>query len=183
LLAADARRPTNEVTLHEFPVIAKQIGELPGVHFAASMPKPTSTRSPSSTSTRRRRRTGCTWRWPLIERFRQIPEEERADFRGQLTDGVRLHAFLAQVLTFADADLDELYVFARHLRRLLPADREALPRQVQQNLDMGRTASSRRGAGRSRSSTGPACSSPRAPRAPTARRARSRRRFHASSPS
>jgi hypothetical protein len=40
------------------------------------------------------------------------------------------------VLTFADADLEKLYVFARHLRRLLPSDREALPREVQQNIDM-----------------------------------------------
>jgi type I restriction enzyme R subunit len=73
---------------------------------------------------------------PVVERFQQISEEERADFRGQLTDYVRLYAFLAQVLTFADADLEKLYVFARYLRRLLPADREALPREVQQNIDM-----------------------------------------------
>src|SRR5712691_7369077 len=63
-------------------------------------------------------------------------EDERQDFRGQLTDYVRLYAFLAQVLTFADADLEKLYVFARHLRRLLPADRAELPREVQQNIDM-----------------------------------------------
>ena len=44
--------------------------------------------------------------------------------------------FVSQVLTFADADLEKLYVFARHLRRLLPADREELPREVQQNIDM-----------------------------------------------
>ena len=49
---------------------------------------------------------------------------------------MRLYAFLAQVLTFADADLEKLYVFARHLRRLLPADRVELPREVQQNIDM-----------------------------------------------
>ena len=73
---------------------------------------------------------------PLLERFKQISEAERADFRSQLTDYVRLYAFLAQVLTFADADLEKLYVFARHLCRLLPADREALPREVQQNIDM-----------------------------------------------
>jgi len=73
---------------------------------------------------------------PLVERFQQMSADERGDFRGQLTDDVRLYAFLAQVLTFADADLEKLYVFARHLRRLLPADREALPREVQQNIDM-----------------------------------------------
>jgi type I site-specific restriction-modification system R (restriction) subunit len=73
---------------------------------------------------------------PVVERFGALSKEEQQDFRSQLTDYVRLYAFLAQVLTFADTDLEKLYVFARHLRRLLPADREALPREVQQNIDM-----------------------------------------------
>src|SRR5262249_42171771 len=60
---------------------------------------------------------------PLVERFQQMSQEERADFRSQLTDYVRLYTFLAQVLTFADADLEKLYVLARYLRRLLPPDR------------------------------------------------------------
>jgi type I restriction enzyme R subunit len=73
---------------------------------------------------------------PLVERFLELSKEEQHDFRRQLTDYVRLYAFLAQVLTFADADLEKLYVFVRHLRRLLPADRAELPREVQQNIDM-----------------------------------------------
>jgi type I restriction enzyme R subunit len=73
---------------------------------------------------------------PVVERFRLISLEEQQDFRGQLTDYVRLYAFLAQVLTFTDADLEKLYVFARHLRRLIPADPAELPREVQQNIDM-----------------------------------------------
>jgi len=73
---------------------------------------------------------------PVAERFQGLSAEEQHDFRGQLTDYVRLYAFLAQVLTFADADLEKLHVFARHLRRLLPADRAELPREVQQNIDM-----------------------------------------------
>jgi type I restriction enzyme, R subunit len=73
---------------------------------------------------------------PIVERFLALSPEEQPDFRGQLTDYVRLYAFLAQVLTFADTDLEKLYVFARHLRRLLPGDREELPREVQQNIDM-----------------------------------------------
>jgi type I restriction enzyme R subunit len=73
---------------------------------------------------------------PVVERFRELAEAEQHDFRGQLTDYVRLYAFLAQVLTFTDADLETLYEFARHLRRLLPADRAELPREVQQNIDM-----------------------------------------------
>lgn len=41
------------------------------------------------------------------------PLRGRNDFRGQLTDYARLYTFAAQVLSFADADLDKLYVFAR----------------------------------------------------------------------
>jgi len=73
---------------------------------------------------------------PVVDRVRALSEDEQHNFRGQLTDYVRLYAFLAQVLTFADADLEKLYVFARHLRRLLPGDRAELPCEVQQNIDM-----------------------------------------------
>jgi type I restriction enzyme R subunit len=85
---------------------------------------------------------------PVVERFMALPEEERNDFRGQLTDYVRLYAFLSQVLTFADVDLEKLYVFARHLRRLLPADRAELPREVQQNIDMESYRIQQTGSGR-----------------------------------
>ena len=70
------------------------------------------------------------------------------------------------MLTFADPDLEKLYVFARHLRRLLPAGRDELPREVQQNIDMesfriqrtsrGRIALERRGG-----ALDPAASKPR----------------------
>ncbi len=73
---------------------------------------------------------------PVTTQFAGMPEEEKHDFRGQLTDYVRLYAFLGQILTFADTELEKLYVFARHLRRLIPGDRDTLPREVQQNIDM-----------------------------------------------
>ena len=71
-----------------------------------------------------------------VRRFSELQEDERQDFRGQVTDYVRLYSFLAQVITFLDADLEKLYVFARHLRRLLRVDREELPLEIQQNIDM-----------------------------------------------
>ncbi len=73
---------------------------------------------------------------PVVERFRLVSDDEQRDFRRQLTDYVRLYAFLAQVLTFADTDLEKLYVFARYLRRLLPSEPGELPREIQQNIDM-----------------------------------------------
>ncbi|HEX9775104.1 MAG TPA: RNA-binding domain-containing protein [Actinomycetota bacterium] len=69
-------------------------------------------------------------------RFGDLSRDGQNDVRRGLTDYVRLYVFLSQVLTFADADLEKLYVFARCLRRLIPADNEQLPREVQQNIDM-----------------------------------------------
>ena len=91
---------------------------------------------------------------PMLERFRALSLEEQQGFRHQLTEYVRLYAFLAQVLTFTDTDLEKLYVFARHLRRLLPADRVDLPREVQQNIDMESYRIHRPAAARSRLSAG-----------------------------
>ena len=51
-------------------------------------------------------------------------------------DYVRLYAFLSQILTFADADLEKLYVFGRLLLRKLPVTRDTLPVEIQQNIDM-----------------------------------------------
>jgi type I restriction enzyme R subunit len=72
----------------------------------------------------------------VVERYKALAAVDQQDFRGHLTDYIRLYAFLSQVLTFADSDLEKLYGFARYLRRLLPADRTELPREVQQNIDM-----------------------------------------------
>ena len=55
---------------------------------------------------------------PARQRFDELSEDEKIDFRGQLKDYVRLYAFLSQILTFADADLEKLYQFSRYLRRL-----------------------------------------------------------------
>ena len=73
---------------------------------------------------------------PVKERFSALHEYEQDEFRSELTDYVRLYAFLAQVLTFADPDLEKLYAFARYLRRLLPYTGDELPREIQQNIDM-----------------------------------------------
>ncbi|NPV58629.1 MAG: type I restriction endonuclease subunit R [Actinobacteria bacterium] len=73
---------------------------------------------------------------PSAERFAELTKEEKADFRGVLDDYVRLYAFLSQVVTFVDPDLEKLYVFARLLRRYLPYERERLPLEIQQDIDM-----------------------------------------------
>jgi len=73
---------------------------------------------------------------PAIDRYYEASKDEQADFRSALTDFTRLYAFLSQIITFTDAELEKLYAFTRLLLRKLPIDRERLPIEVQENIDM-----------------------------------------------
>jgi len=56
----------------------------------------------------------------VVERFRDRAEEEREEFRGQLTAYRNLYAFLSQIIPYQDTDLERLYAFARNLLAKLP---------------------------------------------------------------
>ena len=56
----------------------------------------------------------------VVERFRDRGEEEREEFRGQLTAYRNLYAFLSQIIPYQDTDLERLYAFARNLLAKLP---------------------------------------------------------------
>jgi type I restriction enzyme, R subunit len=73
---------------------------------------------------------------PLVGRFEELEPDEQDDFRSKLTDYVRLYAFLSQVLTFADPELEKLYQIARFLRRFLPRPPTELPREIQDQIDI-----------------------------------------------
>ena len=73
---------------------------------------------------------------PVADRYREGTEDEQAEFRGGLSQYVRVYAFLSQILPFADADLEKLYVFGRLLLRRLPVSRERLPLEIQQQIEI-----------------------------------------------
>ena len=56
----------------------------------------------------------------VVERFRYRGEEEREEFRGQLTAYRNLYAFLSQIIPYQDTDLERLYAFVRNLLAKLP---------------------------------------------------------------
>lgn len=61
----------------------------------------------------------------IVGRYAYIPEiERRMEFKHRLRSYIRLYAFLSQVITFKDPDLERLYLFARLLLRALPSERE-----------------------------------------------------------
>ncbi|HSR54531.1 MAG TPA: RNA-binding domain-containing protein, partial [Acidobacteriota bacterium] len=74
---------------------------------------------------------------PVKERTEErLDDDELKAFRSCLKDYARLYSFLSQILSFADADLEKLYVFAKLLHRFLKAPKQELPRDIQEKIDM-----------------------------------------------
>jgi hypothetical protein len=71
-----------------------------------------------------------------VDRYEAAGDEDNQQFRSLLGDFVRLYAFLSQVVTFTDSDLEKLYVYGRMLLRKLPVKRDQLPVEIQQNIDV-----------------------------------------------
>ena len=63
---------------------------------------------------------------PAIERYAVLADDEaREGFRAALIAFVRVYAFLAQIVPFADADLEQLYTYSRFLSLRLPREQAA----------------------------------------------------------
>jgi len=63
---------------------------------------------------------------PALRRFEALPDDDDSpeEFRAALTAFVRMYAFLAQIVPWADVALEKLYTFARFLELRLPRARE-----------------------------------------------------------
>lgn len=70
----------------------------------------------------------------LIWKYKQ--ETQAEEFRSTLQKYIRLYSFLSQIITFQDVELEELYVFARHLNKKLPRREQRLPYEVQDAVDL-----------------------------------------------
>jgi type I restriction enzyme, R subunit len=68
---------------------------------------------------------------PAVERFRDMDEEHRLDFKDALDKYVRTYAFLSQVVSFGDSKLERDYVYCRALASRLRDERTA------SSLDLG----------------------------------------------
>ncbi|MDO8591196.1 MAG: DEAD/DEAH box helicase family protein [bacterium] len=73
---------------------------------------------------------------PIVEEYLKREKEERMDFRDQLKNYIRLYAFLSQIVSFRDVNLEKLYAFLRMLARKLPVDKERLPVEITDNVNM-----------------------------------------------
>jgi type I restriction enzyme R subunit len=74
---------------------------------------------------------------PVRDRWEALEDDnEKEAFRGALDEYVRLFAFLSQILTYQDPELERLYLFGRYLKRYLPAEPGQLPREIQGMIDI-----------------------------------------------
>jgi type I restriction enzyme R subunit len=73
---------------------------------------------------------------PIVEAYLEREKKERLEFRDQLKNYVRLYAFLSQIVSFKDVNLEKLYAFLRMLGRKLPSDKERLPVEITENVNM-----------------------------------------------
>ena len=75
---------------------------------------------------------------PSIERFKKLTKEDRYLFRDNLRRYVHVYAFITQMVTFADVSLEKLYLYCRFLLKKLPFDKDTLPREIVESIDMDR---------------------------------------------
>ena len=85
---------------------------------------------------------------PAVSRFSAKDKEEKIEFRSTLGDFVRLYAFLSQIATFVDAELEKLYVFGRYLLRKLPVEKKKLPVEITNSIDIESYRLERTGSGK-----------------------------------
>jgi type I restriction enzyme R subunit len=72
----------------------------------------------------------------VVERARAMLPEERADFKSKAADYNRKYAFISQIVTFEDPALEKLYIFLKYLLKKLPKEKDALPKEVLEAVDM-----------------------------------------------
>jgi type I restriction enzyme R subunit len=71
-----------------------------------------------------------------VERFKEYSKEEQDDFKDVLSNYIKKYAFVSQIVDYEDTELEKLYIFAKHLKKKLPIDKERLPVEVLESVDM-----------------------------------------------
>lgn len=73
---------------------------------------------------------------PIVEAYLKKEKNEQIDFKDQCKNYIHLYAFLSQIISFKDVSLEKLYVFLRMLYRKIPIDKDRLPIEITENINM-----------------------------------------------
>lgn len=75
---------------------------------------------------------------PAIVRFKELTKEDKHLFKDNLRRYVKIYAFISQIVSFQDVSLEKFYLYCRFLIKKLPLDKDSLPREVVESVDMDR---------------------------------------------
>jgi len=75
---------------------------------------------------------------PAIVRFKELTKEDNYVFKDNLRRFVKTYAFVTQLVSFTDVSLEKLHLYCRFLLKKLPLDKDTLPREIVENIDMNR---------------------------------------------
>lgn len=70
------------------------------------------------------------------ERYIPLVPEDKDRFRKNVNKYVRQYSFISQIITFIDTSLEKFYLFTKLLYKYLPYEKETLPLEVTQMVDM-----------------------------------------------
>lgn len=72
----------------------------------------------------------------IVDRYKNYLLEEQEGMRTKFIDYMRKYAFIAQIISFEDTRLEKLYVFLRNLYKKLPINREPIPWEIIESVNM-----------------------------------------------
>jgi type I restriction enzyme R subunit len=70
------------------------------------------------------------------EKYLPLSDEDKDIFRKNVNKYIRQYSFISQIITFIDTDLEKFYLFTKLLFKYLPYEKETLPLEVTQMVDM-----------------------------------------------
>ena len=72
----------------------------------------------------------------LVPRFEELEKETQEECRSKISDYTKKYAFISQIMSFEDTNLEKLYIFLRFLRKKLPVSKEEFPTEILEGIDM-----------------------------------------------
>jgi type I restriction enzyme R subunit len=73
---------------------------------------------------------------PSVQRYKKLEEDDRREFRDALRAFVRQYEFVVQIVDFEDVELHRLWFYGKLLLKKLPVDKQSLPREVVNTVDL-----------------------------------------------
>lgn len=72
----------------------------------------------------------------IVKRYQTYLPEEKNEFKEKISDFVRKYSFVSQIISFEDTSLEKLFIFLKFLKKKLPVEKQELPYEVLENIDI-----------------------------------------------